>query len=126
MKNRCFNPRNKNYPNYGGRGITVCDEWKSSYTNFLNDMGECPDGFSIERIDVNGNYCPENCEWIPMSDQSKNRRCVRHMTLGGETKSIIDWCRFFSIDRKVVDARIKNGWPSSRLFSAVRFCKKRI
>jgi len=73
MKQRCESPDNKHYYCYGGRGISVCERW-SCFENFLADMGQCPVGYSIERIDVNGDYCPQNCKWIPKGDQSKNRR----------------------------------------------------
>lgn len=73
LRKRCNSPKNKNYPNYGGRGIKVCPEW-DRYEQFLSDMGEMPPGYSIERIDVNGNYCKENCKWIPLKDQYKNKR----------------------------------------------------
>lgn len=74
MKNRCYNPKHPHFKHYGGRGITVCDRWKNSFENFFADLGECPPDYSLERIDVNGNYEPSNCKWIPWKDQSKNRR----------------------------------------------------
>jgi len=75
MVRRCVNPNDASYEYYGGRGITVCDRWLESIKNFFDDMGPAPAGYSLERVDVNGNYEPENCKWIPLSDQSKNRRC---------------------------------------------------
>jgi len=74
MKTRCLNPKYEFFKDYGGRGIAICDRWKNSFDNFLQDMGERPPGYSIERVDVNGNYEPSNCKWIPVRDQPKNRR----------------------------------------------------
>lgn len=74
MKARCFNPKLRNYKNYGGRGITVCSRWLQSFKNFLSDMGERPDGLTLERKNNNGNYEPGNCKWANRSDQCKNTR----------------------------------------------------
>lgn len=74
MTQRCFNKNHKHYKYYGGRGITVCDRWIGSFENFYEDMGECPSGYSLDRIDVNGNYEPENCKWSDRSEQGYNQR----------------------------------------------------
>ena len=74
MKQRCTNPNNADYHSYGGRGITVCDRWLNSSANFLADMGPCPDGYTLERRDVNGNYEPTNCYWDTPTQQVLNRR----------------------------------------------------
>lgn len=74
MKQRCHNPNNDVYKYYGGRGITVCDGWLDSFENFLEDMGERPEGTSIDRINNDGNYDPSNCRWTTKKEQARNRR----------------------------------------------------
>lgn len=72
---RCYNEKNPSYKNYGGRGIQVCERWKNSFENFIKDIGEKPPNTSLDRIDNNGSYAPDNCRWSTKSQQVKNRRC---------------------------------------------------
>lgn len=74
MIQRCYNPNHQSYKDYGGRGITVCDRWLESVENMLEDLGQPPEGLTLERIDVNGNYCPENCKWETSANQAYNKR----------------------------------------------------
>lgn len=78
-KTRCFNKKGRNYPQYGGRGIIMCDEWANDFRAFLRDMGECPEGLTLERVYVNGNYEPGNCCWATTAEQGVNRRNSIHV-----------------------------------------------
>lgn len=110
MKSRCYNANVDNYRHYGGRGITVCSRWRgeNGFVNFLNDMGECPEKYSIERIDNDGNYCPpENCRWASQDDQVRNSRRNRRITFRGKTMCVTDWERSTGLP---VRARLDKGW----------------
>ena len=116
MKQRCFNTNGYCYERYGGRGITICDRWLSNYQNFVDDMGEVPHGYSIERIDIDKNYCPENCTWIPKGDQVFNRSITIRILHNGETKLLRDWCLEFNLSYKTIYERYRSGWKSPELF----------
>ena len=81
MKQRCDNPNHKHYRHYGGRGITYCDEWKE-FTNFYHDMGDMPDGMTLDRIDNDSNYEPSNCRWATVEEQVSNKRMQKNNTSG--------------------------------------------
>lgn len=98
MRYRCLDPNCERYKNYGGRGIKICDRW-ADFKNFLADMGAKPfPHYSLERVDNDGNYCPENCKWIPYSEQTKNRTNSHWIEFSGERMILSDWARRFEID----------------------------
>jgi hypothetical protein len=111
MFSRCSNPNNRFYHAYGGRGIVVCERWKSSFKNFLSDMGEAPSGKSIERIDNNKGYCKSNCKWATRKEQQRNMRSNHLKTFDGETKCIAEWAEEFNIKPVTLWSRLyKYGW----------------
>lgn len=111
MKSRCYSPSQKN-SYYQKDGIQVCDKWRNNFNAFLEDMGPLPaDDYSIERIDIYGDYCPENCTWILGKDQMKNRRNVPQYTYNGETHCLMDWSRILGFNIHCVRGRIRRGMP---------------
>lgn len=112
MKRRCTDANSKYFSDYGGRGISVCDSWMSSFENFLNDMGKRPsDKHSIDRIDVNGNYEPSNCRWATKEEQAKNTRRSRQLTFNGRTQHVKDWAAEIGMSHKSLEDRIfSRGW----------------
>lgn len=111
---RCYDPRSIGFEHWGGRGITVCPQWRS-FDTFLNDMGPVPGiGWSIERIDVNGNYAPGNCKWIPKREQPRNRRNTRRYTFQGETLTLWEWSDKLGIPHKTLNRRFGDGWDADR------------
>lgn len=119
IKERCFNKNCEAYKYYGGRGITVCDEWKNNFQNFYDwaMSNGYKDDLTIERIDFNGNYCPANCKWIPRSEQTKNRRNVHKITYKGKTQSLSDWARELNISFNTLYQRvITSKWNITKSF----------
>lgn len=118
IKTRCTNPDAQNYCLYGGRGITVCERWIESFENFYEDMKEgYVDGLSIERIDVNKGYYKENCRWVTMADQAKNKRNTAYITYKGLTKRAFDWAEIIGANPKSLSKRVHLGWsPEECLF----------
>jgi hypothetical protein len=105
MKDRCYNPNSISYPNYGGRGVEVCSRWAESFSDFLKDMGERPEGCSLDRLDVFGNYEPSNCRWATRLVQNNNRRDSRKITYRGVTKTLPEWARITGIKRSTLSQR---------------------
>jgi hypothetical protein len=109
MRQRCFNPRCKDYKHYGGRGITVCDRWQD-FEAFRRDMGEKPQNMSIDRIDINGNYSPSNCRWATQKQQTRNTRRNRLIRHGGLVKPLAVWCELLHLPYSRIHKRLKRGW----------------
>ncbi len=113
MVRRCTNPKHPVFDDYGGRGITVCERWLS-FNNFLSDMGIKPSvKLSIERIDNNSGYFKENCKWATQSEQMRNTRRTRNITVLGVTKCLSYWAVETGIDRRTIISRLNKGWTES-------------
>lgn len=111
MLQRCHNPKDKFYSDYGGRGIEVCDRWKESFDNFIFDMGNRPSSkHSIDRIDVNGDYEPTNCRWADAVQQGRNKRNNRRIILGNETRCLSEWSEITGLKAHTIAMRLKLGW----------------
>ena len=111
---RCDNPKNPGYKNYGGRGIKVCDRWRS-FENFYADVGPRPKGFSLDRTNNEGDYSPENCRWVLNKLQHRNKRSNVFITIKGETRCITEWAEISGISLGCIRKRILNGWPAHLL-----------
>ena len=110
---RCLNPADKSFERYGGRGIEVCERWQGGYgfAHFLADMGERPSPeHSVDRINNDGNYCPENCRWANRSQQQRNTRATRWLEYQGQTKPLAEWAERHGIPVKRLRDRLKHGW----------------
>lgn len=112
MKTRCHNHRSPSFKDYGERGITVCDEWRNDFQAFYDwSMSHgYEDHLTIDRIDNDGNYCPENCRWVNMKEQTRNTRRNHLVEIDGEIRSLIEWCEIFEINYRTVQDRLKRGW----------------
>lgn len=116
MKGRCTLQTDPNYKNYGGRGITVCDEWANNFVAFRDwaysngyvnaQKGQC----TIDRIDVNGNYEPSNCRWVTIKQQANNKRTNRYFEIDGVTHTLAEWSEIYGVSRKLVRDRLCRGW----------------
>lgn len=108
MKQRCLNPQNAKYPRYGGRGITVCDRWKESFEAFLEDMGECPDERTIDRINNDLGYFKNNCRWATGIEQQRNKGTNAHLTFQGRTMCNAAWAEEVGLSAATLWRRINN------------------
>ncbi len=109
---RCYNPGNRSYRRYGGRGITVCQRWRESFAAFADDMGSRPPDCSLDRRDNDGHYTPENCRWATQKEQARNRATGRILEHNGMRRTVAEWAEVTGLSRHVIEARIdQSGWP---------------
>lgn len=119
MMHRCYSPNHSSFRYYGGRGITVCERWHK-LENFLADMGDRPAGTSIDRIDVNGNYCPENCRWATSLEQARNRRKNYRLEVGGVEMTLYEAAATLGLTHGTLWSRLQRGWTPSEAGSPKR------
>lgn len=114
MIQRCENHKNKKFDRYGGRGIFVCKEWRESFDVFFRDMGNPPNGCSLDRIDNDGPYSPSNCRWANHKTQSRNKGNNRIITLQGRSLTVSEWAEERGISQRTILTRLRIGWDGSR------------
>lgn len=120
MRQRCLNQKNSNYRRYGGRGITICERWLADFWAFVADMGERPEGTTIDRHpNKDGNYEPGNCRWATADEQcaNKNGPCLRMLTFNGLTKPMYQWEQERGLGHNVLFMRLKHGWTIEQAIS---------
>lgn len=116
MKQRCLNPNAQAYKDYGARGITVCDSWQESFANFLADMGEAPDGMSLDRKNNDLGYSPNNCRWATQKQQSRNHRGCVFLEYQNKRMTIVEWSERTGINANTLQARYAKGWDIDSIF----------
>jgi hypothetical protein len=117
MKNRCYDPNFIQFHDYGGRGITICEQWRGDFNQFLRDMGECPAGHSLERVNRDGDYEPGNCKWATAVEQGRNKRNNRFLTFNGVTKAASAWAEEYGLNPRLVYSRLAKGWPVEKVLT---------
>lgn len=118
MHRRCYMPSQDSYHLYGGRGIKVHQQWHT-FSGFLNDMGHCPDGLSLDRIEVGKDYEPGNCRWATAEQQARNKRSNHRITYNGETLTLIEWAERMGLKWRTLRARLEDyRWPLERALTA--------
>lgn len=123
MLERCFNHDHKNYDIYGGRGITVCDEWKDNFKSFAEWSFEngYADYLSLDRVNVDDGYSPDNCRWVTQKDQCNNTRRNINVTISNETKTLKQWAEYYGLKYGTIVSRVDRGWnPIKALTTPVR------
>lgn len=120
---RCYDPKSQRYADYGGRGITVSDQWHE-FANFANDMSPRPKGLTLDRIDNECGYSKDNCRWATTADQNRNRRDTINLTINGETKCVTDWAAESDVSIATIFHRVHNGWSASEAVFGRKFAKR--
>jgi hypothetical protein len=124
MKTRCYNKKRETYHRYGGRGIKVCSRWLSSFENFFEDMGLCPQGKnSLDRVRNNGNYCKSNCRWATSKEQSANTSKAINIKFKGKTQPLMQWALEIGISQSALGLRYRNGLRGEKLLFKGRYGK---
>lgn len=123
MMQRCYNPNSASWKRYGGRGITVCDRWHK-FENFLADMGASSPELSIDRIDNNAGYSPENCRWATRKQNARNTSKNRLITYKGETACVAEWAERTGLPHALILQRLKSGWDAHKIFTTPPKYKK--
>lgn len=116
MKQRCRNPKNTNFKHYGARGIKICERW-NVFKNFAMDMGDRPEGATIERINNDGDYSPDNCRWASRPEQSNNRRPCIFVSVNGESKNLTQLAKEIGGNRSLIHGRMARGWTLEEAIS---------
>lgn len=106
---RCYKPQSTSYKNYGAKGITVGDRWKKSFINFYADMGNRPEGTSLDRLENDKGYYKENCQWGTSLQQNRNRSITVKVTYNGETKAIMEWSQIYGIPYDTLKYRVRSN-----------------
>lgn len=119
MRQRCYNPNERFFARYGGRGIKVCDEWLNDFQTFASWARShgYADGLSIDRIDNDGDYTPENCRWVDQRTQNRNNSRNTVIEFRGERKILTEWCETFGVNVSTAISRIRRGWSLDRVFN---------
>jgi hypothetical protein len=115
MRQRCINPNDAGYEKYGGRGIAVCERWMESFENFYADMSDKPPGKSLDRIDNEGDYCPENCRWADDIEQANNKRNTVWIPFDGKTLTFTGWSKETGLPRTTIVDRYYKGWSAEKI-----------
>lgn len=126
MKDRCYRAGTSKYGRYGGRGIRVCDAWRESFAAFYRDMGPRPSkDYTLDRIDNDGDYGPDNCRWTTADVQYRNRRQTKWIEFNDERLCQKDWCRRYDLDEATFTARLKRGWSLDRALTTPALVQNR-